>query len=226
MTRWMPWRGPAIFLALSVMLMVSGLGTLMAAGDANEASDGQATASVLARAAADLELAWFQAMGADALAATGEAPLQSQGIYDGAINLYNQAKAVLAAAGVEQIDMALAGSDQGLQAMGQAFQQTLQLAETEGPAAATQHHLDITVVQIYNDVDPAVQGLKVVAGIADSRLQSSLDSGASTLRWFSVFTLIFAAAGLAWTAYSGWNVYRGERIAAAAEQPEQVRKAA
>ena len=223
MNNWITWRGPIVGFAVAAMLLVAGIGSLIAAGDLNEASEGQATASALTKAAANIELAWYQAMGADALAATGEAPDEAQGFYDGAINLYNEAKAVLSAAGVTQIDQALAGSDEGLASMTQAFEGTLQLAATQGAEAATAHHLQNTVA-IYNAVDPAVDGLATIAEAADAKLQSSLDSGASTLRWLSIFSLLIAAAGLAYAAYSAWTVYQKET--AAAEQPAQLREAA
>jgi hypothetical protein len=226
MSNWIVWRGPAALFALAAVLAIASFISLMAAGDANEASDGQATVAALTRAAADIELAWYQAMGADALAATGERPAEARDFYNGAINLYNEAKAVLAAAEVEQIDQALAGSDAGIAGMTQAFEGTLQLAASGNIPAATQNHFDLTINQIYNNVDPAVEGLAMVAAAADAKLQSSLDSGASTLRWFSVFTLIIAAAGLAYAAYNGWTVYQSEAQSASSSEQAQARKAA
>lgn len=225
MTKLMPWRSPATLFALAAILAIASWMSLMAAGNANEASDAQATTSALTHAAANIELAWYQAMGADALAATGEAPAEAQGFYDGAINLYNSARTVLLEAKVEQINQALAGSDQGLAGLSQAFQGTLQLAASGDIAAATQNHLQNTVT-IYNSVDPAIEGLDTIAGLADAKLQSSLDSGASTLRWFSVFTLIVAAAGIAYAAYGAWTVYQDQQKAEAVSEPVGMRKAA
>jgi hypothetical protein len=221
----MSWRNPAAVIVVSAMLFVAGFASMIAAGDLNEASDGQATASALTRAAANMELAWYQLIGADALAATGAAPAEAQGFYDAAIELYNESKAVLSAAGVEQIDQAVAGSDQGLAGMTQAFQGTLQLAASGDIAAATQSHLQNTGA-IYEAVDPALEGLMTIAGIADSRLQESLDSGAGSLRLLGIFSLIIASLGAAFAAYSGWTVYQQQSKGEAGEKPQQMSKAA
>ena len=231
MSIWTKWRNPIAIFAVTAMLAVAAYGSLAAAGDINEAADAQVSIGALSSAASDLELAWFQAMGADALAATGEAPAEAQGFYDGAINLYNSSKLVLAAAGIEQIDQALAGSDQGLDAMNAAFAETTRLAATGDVAAATSNHMDNTLV-LYDNVAPAVEGLGLVAQTADARLEAKMNSGASSLRllgWLSVAVVALGAIFAGWTA---WSIYRRDDEAEMAsssdtmEQPESMERAA
>lgn len=231
MSIWTKWRNPIAIFAVAAMLAVAAYGSLTAAGDINEAADAQVSIGALSNAAADLELAWFQLMGADALAATGEAPAESQGFYDGGLELYNSSKAVLAAAGIEQIDQALAGSDQGLVAMNAAFDGTMQLAAAGDVAGATNNHIDNTLV-LYDNVAPAVEGLGLVAQAADARLESSMNSGASSLRllgWLSVGVVAIAAMFGGWSA---WSIYRRDDEADMAsssdskEQPESMERAA
>lgn len=232
MSIWTKWRNPIAIFAVTAMLAVAAYGSLAAASDINEAADAQVSIGALSDAASDLELAWFQAMGADALAATGEAPAEAQGFYDGAIELYDSSKLVLSAAGIEQIDQALAGSDQGLVAMNAAFAETMRLANEEGNvAAATANHMDNTVA-LYSNVDPAVKGLALVAQAADARLEAKMNSGASSLRllgWLSVAVVAIGAAFAGWTA---WSIYRRDDEAEMAsgsgssEQPESMERAA
>ncbi len=191
------------------MLAVAAYGSLAAAGDINEAADAQVSIGALSTAASDLELAWFQVMGADALAATGQAPAESQGFYDAGIELYNSSKLVLSAAGIEQIDQALAGSDQGLVAMNAAFAGTMALAANSDVAGATSNHMDNTLV-LYDNVAPAVEGLGLVAQAADARLEAKMNSGASSLRllgWLSAGVVALAALFAGWSA---WSIYRRE----------------
>ena len=204
MSNWISWRNPAAIFAVAAMLAVAAISSLLAASDLNEASDGQATVGALTRAASNIELAWYQAMGADALAVAGTAPDEAQGFYDGAITLYDESKAVLAAADIPEIDQALAGSDQGLLAMNASFAGTLALAENGDIQGATDNHM-VNTFAIYNQVDPAVEGLALVALAADAKLQSKMDSGATKLRAVSIAGLVFAIFG---AVYAGWLVYR------------------
>ena len=219
---WKNWRNPITIFALAGMLTVAAIITLVAAGDLNEASDAQVQIGALSKAAADLELAWFQAMGADALAATGQAPDESQGFYDGAINLYNSSKAVLSAAGIPELDQALAASDQGLDVMNAAFVGTMALAAAGDVVAATDNHMNVTIA-LYNNVDPAVKGLALVAQAADARLEAKLNSGATTLRVLSGFSLAIAAMGAAFAGWAVWAVYRRRDDAASDGDSSQDR---
>jgi hypothetical protein len=225
MSNWISWRNPAVVAVVAAMLAVAAIVSLLAASDLNEASDGQAIVSGLTQAAANIELAWYQAMGADALAATGQAPDEAQGFYDSAINLYNQNKAVLASVGIAEIDQAMAGSDQGLAGMTQAFAGTLALAGDGQIAEATANHLNASGA-IYSQVDPAVEGLALVAQAADAKLQSKMDAGATKLRAISIIGLFVAAFG---AAYAGWLAYtsrKEEATGAMAEESAQFEKAA
>ena len=206
---WAKWRNPIALSVVAVMLAVAAFASFAAASDIDDAADGSVQIGAISKAAADIELAWFHMMGADALAATGEAPAEAQGAYDAGMNLYNSSKAVLAAAGKEPIDQALAGSDQGLVAMNAAFAGTMQLAELQGPAAATANHMDATLL-IYNNVEPAVKGLGQIAQAADAELVAKMNNGASDLRllgWVSAGVVALAAM---FTAWSAWSIYRKE----------------
>lgn len=209
MSKWMNWRNPVAGFAVAGTLSVVAIAIFILASDLNEASDAQGTVGALSSAAAGVELAWFQAMGADALAATGQAPDESQGFYDGAINLYNSSKAVLAAAGVSQIDQALAASDQGLVAADAAFVETMRLAATGDVVAATNNHMDSTVV-LYGSVDPAVKGLALVAQAAEAKLASSLNSAAKTLRVLFGVGIAAAAIGAFFAGWAVWAIYKDE----------------
>ena len=226
---WNKWRNPIAVFAVAGMLTVAAISSMIAAGDLNEASDAQIQIGALSQAAAGVELAWFQAMGADALAATGEAPAESQGFYDGAINLYNANKAVLSAAGVSEIDQALGASDQGIAAMNVAFDETMALARAGNIAAATANHMDGTVA-LYGSVDPAVKGLALVAQGADALLVSEMNSGAFKLRLLSGISLAFAAMGGLFAGWTTWSIYRGrgrkENEAASASEPSSWERAA
>lgn len=226
---WTKWRNPIAVFAVTGMLAAAAIVSMIAAGDLNEASDAQVTVGALSKAAADFELAWFQAMGADALAATGQAPDESQGFYDGSINLYNSSKAVLSAAGISQINQALAASDQGLAVMNAAFAETMRLAASGDVASATDNHMDGTVA-LYGRVDPAVKGLALVAQAADARLEARMNSGAAKLRLMSGLSLAIAAMGALFAGWTAWSMYRREDDAAtvgeASPQPVSFEKAA
>lgn len=215
-------------MVVTAMLAIAAYALIAASSDMKDAAGAQVKIGALSKAAADMELAWFQAMGADALAATGEAPDESQGFYDGAINLYNSSKVVLSAAGIEQIDVALAASDQGLAGMNAAFAETMRIAATGNVVAATDNHMDNTVV-LYNTVEPAVKGLGQVAQAADARLEARMIAGASDLNlagWISVFIGVIGAMFAGW---SGWSIYRRESDAAkmaAVDEPASMDKAA
>lgn len=222
MSNWTKWRNPIAGFAVAGMLAFTAIAVFMATGDMNDAADAQVQIGALSSAAADLELAWFQAMGADALAATGQAPDESQGFYDGAINLYNSSKAVLASAGISQIDQALAASDQGLAATTAAFNETMRLAAAGDIVAATDNHMDSTVV-LYGSVGPAVEGLAQIAQAADAKLFSSMNSGAATLRTLFGAGLAVAALGAAFAAWSAWAIYsRKEDYAASGSDSSEV----
>ena len=206
---WKKWQNPVVLSVVAVMLAVSAYAVFATASDLNDASDAQVQIGALSKAASDIELAWYQAMGADALAATGEAADEAQGFYDGAINLYNSAKVVLSAAGIEQIDHAMAGSDQGLAAMNVAFAETARLASLGQVEAATDNHLNNNVA-IYGNVDAAIDGLGLVAAAADERLAARMNGGAADLRmlgWISSFVVALGAAFAGWTA---WSIYKRE----------------
>jgi hypothetical protein len=228
MSIWKNWRTPIAMFAVSGMLVAAAVSMIITAGDTNEAADAGVQLGALSQAAAGVELAWFQAMSADALAATGQAPDESQGFYDGAINLYNGNKAVLQAAGVAEIDQALAASDQGLAVMSQAFTGTRALAESGNVAAATANHLDATVA-LYGNVEPAVKGLALVAQAADAELESRLNSGAANLRLLSGLSLAVAALGAIFAGWTAAMIYRKEDDEAgsvATEQPTSWERAA
>jgi hypothetical protein len=203
------WRNQLVDVAVVGMLVAAGVASSMASSDINEAAEAQVQIGALSKAAADFELAWFQAMGADALAATGQAPDEAQGFYDGAINLYNSSKAVLASAGIPEIDQALAASDQGLAVMNQAFAGTMAYAAAGDVASATANHMNGTVV-LYGNVDPAVEGLTLVAQAADAQLVAEMNSGASKLRLMSTLSFVVAAFGAAFAGWSAWSIYRKE----------------
>lgn len=204
---WTVWRNPIAVFAVVAVLAVASYATFAAASEVNEAADGQMEIGAVAKAAADLELAWFQAMGADALAATGQAPDEAQGFYDGAINLYNSSKVVLSAAGIDEVNQALAGSDQALVVMNQAFEVTKQLAANGDVVGATRNHMDNTVV-LYSNVEPAVKGLAQIAQAGDARLEARLDNGATDLRIFGWISAVVAAMGAAFAGWTAWSIYR------------------
>lgn len=228
MSNLISWRNPAAIFVVAAMLGVAAVVSLIAASDLNEASDGQATVGALTRAAANVELAWYQAMGADALAVSGTANAEAEGFYAGAINLYDENRAVLAAAGITEIDQALAGSDQGIALMNEAFAGTVALSSAGMIQDATDNHMDATIA-IYDNVDPAVQGLALVAQAADAQLQSEMNSGATKLRSVSIVGLVIAAFG---ALYGGWLIYRrdDEAVEVTAEvsddEPVDLQKAA
>ena len=211
------WRNQLVLTADVGMLVVAGVASLMAASDLNEASEAQVQIGALSKAASEFELAWFQAMGADALAATGQAPAEAQGFYDGAINLYNTSKAVLASAGIPEINQALAASDQGLAVMNEAFRGTMAYAAAGDVASATANHMNGTVV-LYGNVDPAVKGLSLVAQAADAQLVAEMSSGASQLRLISTLSFVIAAFG---AVFAGWSIFRKE-ARASSSHGEQV----
>lgn len=224
---WTKWRNPIAVFTVSAMLTAAAILTVITASDLNEASDASVQIGALSKAAADLELAWFQAMGADALAATGQAPDEAQGFYEGAINLYDSSKVVLAAAGIPEINQALAASDQGLAGMTAAFAQTMALAPVS-VEQATQNHL-AAAGAIYNSVDPAVKGLAQVAQAADAHLVSEMNSGATKLRIMAGLSFVIAAAGAAFAGWSAWSIYRredDESAAAEGREPESYERAA
>lgn len=216
MSIWNKWRNPIVVFAITAMLGLSAYVSFAAASDVNDAADGGAQIGAVAKAAADFELAWFQMMGADALAATGQAPDEAQGFYDGAINLYNSSKAVLAAADREPINMALAASDQGLVAMNAAFAQTMALAANGDIVGATNNHMDGTVV-LYGNVDPAVKGLAQVAQAGEADLQTRLTSGADELQVFGWITIAVAALAAGFAGWTAWTIYRREETEVATE---------
>ena len=211
------WRNQLVLAAVVGMLVVAGVASLIAANDLNEASEAQVQIGALSKAASDFELSWFQAMGADALAATGQAPAEAQGFYDGAINLYNTSKAVLASAGIPEINQALAASDQGLAVMNEAFRGTMAYAAAGDVASATANHMNGTVV-LYGNVDPAVKGLSLVAQAADAQLVAEMSSGASQLRLISTLSFVIAAFG---AVFAGWSIFRKE-ARASSSHGEQV----
>ncbi len=203
------WRNPIVIFAISVMLAVTVYASFAAAGDINDAADGGVQIGAISKAAADFELAWFQMMGADALAATGEAPAEAQGFYDGGLALYNQSKAVLQAADREPINLAIAGSDQALVMMNAAFEGTMALAASGDIAAATSNHMDGTVV-LYSNVEPAVKGLAQVGVVGDERLTARLNSGAADLRMLGWISVAVVALGAVFAGWSAWSIYRRE----------------
>lgn len=219
------WRNPIAMFAIAGMLIAAGIVFMMAASDLNEAADGDVEIGALSHAASDFELAWFQLMGADALAATGEAPDEAQGFYDGGLNLYNSSKAVLSAAGIPEIDQALAASDQGLAATNAAFDETMQLALAGDVEAATANHMNATVA-LYGDVDPAVDGLAQVADAASASLQDEINSGASQARIMSGLSLVFAIAGAIFAGWTAYTLYRKEEEVQGVEQPASYERVA
>ncbi len=206
------WRNPLVVVVVVGMLFAAGIASSMASNDLTDAAKADVQIGALSKAASNFELAWFQAMGADALAATGQAPDEAQGFYDGAINLYNSSKAVLASAGIPEIDQALAASDQGLAVMNAAFAGTMAFAAVGDVASATANHMNGTVV-LYGNVDPAVKGLSLVAQAADAQLVSEMNSGASKLRLMSTLSLVVAALVAAFAGWSAWTIYRREESA-------------
>ena len=221
MSIWTNWRNPIAVIAIAGMLTVAGIASMMASTDLSDAADAQVKIGALSSAAAEVELAWFQAMGADALAATGQARAESQGFYDGSINLYNSSKAVLSSAGISQIDQALAASDQGLLAMDAAFNETMRIAATGDIEAATDNHMNSTVA-LYGNVDPAVKGLALVAQAADGKLEASMNSGASKLQLLSILSLVVAALGALFAGWTAWSVYRREDNADSGSDSSQL----
>lgn len=231
MVIWKTWRSPIVVFAVTAMLAVSAYASFEVAADVNDAADGGAQLGAISKAAADVELAWFQLMGADALAATGQAPAEAQGFYDAGINLYNSSKAVLSAAGKEPINQALAGSDQGLLAMNAAFAGTMALAASGDVAAATGNHMDGTLL-LYGSVEPAVKGLAQVAQVADGQLEARMDNGAANLRIFAWISVVVVAMGAAFAGWSAWSIYRREEeeeagdASVSSEQPASWERAA
>ncbi len=231
MSQLFKWRNPIAVFAVSMMLAVTVYASFAAAGDINDASDGGVQLGAISKAAADIELAWFQMMGADALAATGHAPAEAQGFYDAGLDLYNSSKAVLAAAGKEPIDQALAGSDQALVAMNAAFAGTMELAKSGNIEAATANHMDGTVL-LYGNVEPAVKGLAQVGQVADGQLAARLNNGAADLRLLGSVSAAIVAMGALFAGWSAWSIYRREdeeemaMEAPSYEQPESLDRAA
>ncbi len=222
---WNKWRNPIAMFAVAGMLIAAGIVFMMAAGDVSDAADGNVQIGALSQAAEDFELAWFQIMHADAVAATGNAEAEARGFYDGGLNLYNSSKAVLSAAGRTQIDQAIAASDQGLAAAGAAFEQTIALANTGDIEGATDNHLAANV-GLYGQVDPAVKGLAQIAQAADAELKTKLDNGASQLRIMSSLSLAVAIAGAVFAGWTAWSVYRKEDEEQAVERPASMERAA
>ncbi len=204
---WKKWRNPIAVFAVTAMLGLAAYGAIEASGDLSDAAGGQVQISQWAVAASDVELAWNEAVGADALAATGQAPAESQASFDAAIARYNSGKAILSTTGIEQVDLALAGTDQGLAALTASFNGTLALAASGDVAAATGNHMANTLA-VFTGVQPAVQGLGQVSQAATVRLEGRMDSGASSLQLLGWISAAVVAIGAAFTGWSVWSIYR------------------
>lgn len=207
MILWNKWRNPIVVVAVAVMLAVSTYASFAVASDVNDAADGGIQLGAISKAAADVELAWTQMIGADALAATGQASAEAQASFDSATNLYNSSKAVLAAADKDPINQALAGSDQGLVLMNDAFAGTMDLAKTGEIARATANHTGGVLV-LYASVEPAVKGLAQVGQAADLQLKARMDNGAADLRLLGWISAAVVALGAAFAGWSAWSIYR------------------